>query len=86
MMLMMEKYTHHLEELVDEKTAQLQVEKMKADKLLYRMLPMLVTALISSRVILHQLVNLSIFRICDYMESVYEDILSGNKRGSLDKY
>ncbi|KAL5268108.1 hypothetical protein ACHWQZ_G002086 [Mnemiopsis leidyi] len=40
MMMMMEKYTHHLEELVDEKTAQLQVEKMKADKLLYRMLPM----------------------------------------------
>ena len=34
MMMMMEKYTHHLEELVDEKTAQLQVEKMKADKLL----------------------------------------------------
>ena len=43
MMMMMEKYTHHLEELVDEKTAQLQVEKMKADKLLYRMLPMWVT-------------------------------------------
>ena len=40
MMMMMEKYTHHLEDLVDEKTAQLQVEKNKADKLLYRMLPM----------------------------------------------
>ena len=39
MILMMEKYTHHLEDMIDERTAQLQIEKSKADELLFRMLP-----------------------------------------------
>ena len=36
---MMEKYTDHLEDLVAERTHQLEEEKAKTDELLYRMLP-----------------------------------------------
>ena len=36
---MMEKYTDQLEVLVEEKTAELTLEKQKADELLYKMLP-----------------------------------------------
>uniref|UniRef100_A0A7M5X0L3 Guanylate cyclase n=1 Tax=Clytia hemisphaerica TaxID=252671 RepID=A0A7M5X0L3_9CNID len=39
MIKMMEKYTDHLEELVAERTKQLEDEKAKTDELLYRMLP-----------------------------------------------
>ncbi|KAH3891200.1 hypothetical protein DPMN_015290 [Dreissena polymorpha] len=39
MMAMMEKYTNNLEEIVAERTEQLQDEKRKTDALLYRMLP-----------------------------------------------
>ncbi|GFN79873.1 guanylate cyclase [Plakobranchus ocellatus] len=39
MLAMMEKYQEHLEELVDERTEQLQGEKKKTESLLYRMLP-----------------------------------------------
>ena len=37
--MMMEKYAANLEIKVDERTAELQIEKQKADQLLYRMLP-----------------------------------------------
>jgi hypothetical protein len=39
MIAMMEKYTDHLEDIVQERTQQLEEEKMKTDALLYRMLP-----------------------------------------------
>ncbi|XP_060074457.1 atrial natriuretic peptide receptor 1-like [Ylistrum balloti] len=39
MMTMMEKYSNQLEDLVDERTAQLEEEKRKTESLLYRMLP-----------------------------------------------
>lgn len=39
MIKMMERYTDHLEELVAERTQQLEVEKAKTNELLYRMLP-----------------------------------------------
>ena len=42
MIKMMEKYTDHLEELVADRTKQLEDEKAKTDELLYRMLPRLV--------------------------------------------
>jgi len=39
MMSMMESYTNSLEDIVAERTEQLQEEKRKTDDLLYRMLP-----------------------------------------------
>lgn len=39
MIKMMEMYTNHLEDLVAERTFQLEEEKAKTDELLYRMLP-----------------------------------------------
>jgi hypothetical protein len=39
MIAMMEKYTNNLEDIVAERTEQLQEEKVKTDALLYRMLP-----------------------------------------------
>ena len=39
MIVMMEKYSNQLEELVAERTAQLEDEKRKTDALLYQMLP-----------------------------------------------
>ena len=36
---MMEKYTDQLEDMVDERTKQLEEEKMKTDALLYQILP-----------------------------------------------
>ncbi len=39
MVRMLEKYSGHLEELVQERTTQLLEEKRKTDSLLYRMLP-----------------------------------------------
>jgi len=42
MILLMEKYTDHLEEVVRERTEQLEEEKQKTDALLYRMLPKIV--------------------------------------------
>ncbi|ELU03020.1 hypothetical protein CAPTEDRAFT_118400 [Capitella teleta] len=39
LLAMMEKYTDHLEEIVEERTKQLQEEKAKTDRLLYQMLP-----------------------------------------------
>ena len=39
MIQMLEKYSGHLEDLVQERTTQLLEEKRKTDSLLYRMLP-----------------------------------------------
>ena len=39
MIAMMEKYSQHLEEIVAERTCQLEEEKKKTETLLYRMLP-----------------------------------------------
>ena len=39
MIAMMEKYTDHLEDIVAERTKELQEEKKKTDELLFRMLP-----------------------------------------------
>ena len=39
MIRIMEKYTDHLEEVVAERTQQLEDEKQKTDQLLYSMLP-----------------------------------------------
>ena len=39
MISMMEKYTDHLEDIVHQRTQQLEEEKLKTDALLYRMLP-----------------------------------------------
>lgn len=39
MIAMMEKYMDHLEEIVSERTKELQEEKKKTDELLFRMLP-----------------------------------------------
>ena len=40
MLEMLEKYSNNLEHLVQDKTAELEVEKKKTDQLLQRMLPM----------------------------------------------
>ena len=42
MIKMLEKYTLHLEDTVADRTADLKAEKMKAEKLLYNILPKLV--------------------------------------------
>ena len=39
MMLMMEKYSANLEDIVTERTDELREEKLKTEKLLYKMLP-----------------------------------------------
>ena len=39
MIAMMERYTNNLEDIVAERTEQLEEEKRKTDALLYRMLP-----------------------------------------------
>jgi len=39
MLTMMEKYTNNLEDLVADRTNQLEEEKVKTEKLLYKMLP-----------------------------------------------
>ena len=39
MIRMMERYTDQLEDIVDERTKQLAIEKAKTDELLYKMLP-----------------------------------------------
>ena len=39
MMLMMEKYSNNLEDIVAERTEELREEKLKTEKLLYKMLP-----------------------------------------------
>ncbi len=39
MIAMMEKYSNHLEEIVAERTVELEGEKKKTETLLYRMLP-----------------------------------------------
>ena len=39
MIQLMERYSNHLEEMVDEKTVQVAEEKRKSEALLYRMLP-----------------------------------------------
>lgn len=39
MIAILEKYANHLEELVAERTSELDVEKKRAENLLYRMLP-----------------------------------------------
>ena len=40
---MMERYSNHLKEMVEEKTLQVAEEKRKSEALLYRMLPVYVT-------------------------------------------
>ena len=40
---MMDKYSNNLEEIVEERTQQMAEEKKKTDRLLYRMLPPLVS-------------------------------------------
>lgn len=45
MIVMMERYTDNLEEVVAERTGQLQEEKRKTEALLYRMLPKYSTVL-----------------------------------------
>lgn len=44
MIAMLEKYANHLEELVAERTSELDVEKKKTENLLYRMLPQYVVS------------------------------------------
>ena len=39
MLMMMEKYTDNLEDIVAERTRQLEEEKVKTETLLYKMLP-----------------------------------------------
>ena len=39
MLLMMEKYTDNLEDIVADRTVQLEEEKVKTETLLYKMLP-----------------------------------------------
>ena len=39
MLMMMEKYTDNLEDIVADRTRQLREEKLKTDTLLYKMLP-----------------------------------------------
>ena len=39
MIAMMEKHSQHLEEIMRERTVQLQEEKQKTEKLLYKMMP-----------------------------------------------
>ena len=51
MIKMMEKYTDHLEELVADRTKQLEDEKAKTNELLYRMLPRFVCLLFKDDVL-----------------------------------
>jgi len=46
MIMMLEKYATHLEDLVAERTCELEAEKAKTENLLYRMLPQYVNCLL----------------------------------------
>ena len=39
MIKMMERYSNHLEEMIDERTKEIEDEKKRSEQLLYRMLP-----------------------------------------------
>ena len=68
MIKMMEKYTDHLEDLVAERTNQLEEEKAKTDELLYRMLP--------KYVVLSLVFNISLKVDLKIKNSLYENEFS----------